>query len=154
MSKALDERIPDHQFLLRLRGKPLILFILLQDQANVDRLSAALAEHWFDRGLADLKTVAEQGKAISRYEHRLRDLDFGHAVGREAPSAVRDPAFRRVVTEIYDYSLHLARSGSGPVPSAYPGSARGHCVGRRHDSPQKGQHPQPEADPGSLGSCT
>jgi len=79
------------------------LFALLQDQANVDGLSAALAEQWFARDLVDLKTVAEQGKAISSYEHHLRDLDLTGKEVREAPAAVRDPAFRRLVTEIYDY---------------------------------------------------
>jgi putative restriction endonuclease len=78
------------------------LFALLQDESNIDALGAVLAEKWFDRGLQDLKGIAEQGSKISQYEHQLRDPDK-YQVKELVPEAVRSPAFRRVVTEIYDY---------------------------------------------------
>lgn len=79
------------------------LFELLQDSKSVDRLSDALATHWFDRGLSDLNTVVAQGKQISSYEHRLRDLEVGNLAEASPPACVRNPAFRRIVTDIYDY---------------------------------------------------
>jgi len=78
------------------------LFNLLQDQKNIDALGNTLAEKWFDRGLEELKLIAEQGKRISQYEHQLRDLDIKKN-GVRVEESVRCPAFRRVVTEIYDY---------------------------------------------------
>lgn len=79
------------------------LFQLLQDEANIDTLANALAVKWFDRGLDDLKSVAEKGKAISHYERQIRGLTLSTQGAREQPRAIRDPAFRRVVLEIYDY---------------------------------------------------
>ncbi|MBU1691657.1 MAG: HNH endonuclease [Gammaproteobacteria bacterium] len=78
------------------------LFELLQEEQNIDQLSESLATHWFGRGLQDLNSVVTQGKQISVYEHKLRCLTI-LKVAEEAPRYVRDPAFRRVVTEIYDY---------------------------------------------------
>lgn len=80
------------------------LFHLLQDSQNIDRLGASLADKWFDRGLDELKQIAEQGKRISQYEYKLREPDAELKLVKEAlPEYVRNPAFRRVVTEIYDY---------------------------------------------------
>ncbi|MDF2446510.1 MAG: hypothetical protein K0S46_1746 [Moraxellaceae bacterium] len=79
------------------------LFHLLQDEKNIDALSEALAGTWFNRGLDDLKAVAERGKQISRYERQIRGLTLSTEGVREQPRTIRDPAFRRVVTEIYDY---------------------------------------------------
>ena len=79
------------------------LFDLLQDAKAVDDLGDALAQHWFDRGLKDLNTVVAQGKQISAYEHRLREPKTVTALEPSPPDYVRSPAFRRVVTEIYDY---------------------------------------------------
>lgn len=78
------------------------LFSLLQDEANIDELGMALATRWFDRGLEDLKSIADQGRKISQYEHKIRDMALDK-VPDPQPYAVRNPAFRRVVTEIYDY---------------------------------------------------
>lgn len=86
------------------------LFQLLQDEANVDALGQALAVTWFDRGLADLKSVAEKGKAISHYERQIRGLTLSAPGVREQARAIRDPAFRRVVLELYDY--RCAATGS------------------------------------------
>lgn len=79
------------------------LFRLLQDAESIDRLSAALVEHWFDRGLQELKQVADFGRRVSRYEHDLRTLNDIGGLIRETPEVVRSPAFRRMVTQAYDY---------------------------------------------------
>jgi putative restriction endonuclease len=79
------------------------LFELLQDVRNIDQLADALATHWFNRGLQDLDSVVLQAKQISVYEHSLRDLHIERNVEESTPSYVRGPAFRRVVTEVYDY---------------------------------------------------
>lgn len=79
------------------------LFGLLQDEASIDSLGEVLSTHWFDRGLSDLTSVVEKGRAISLYEHRLRDLSVGIVKEANPPDYVRSPAFRRIVTEVYDY---------------------------------------------------
>lgn len=79
------------------------LFQLLQDEISVDALSKTLATTWFDRGLEELKSVADQGRQISHYERAIRGLTLEAAGVKEQPIYVRDPAFRRVVTDIYDY---------------------------------------------------
>lgn len=80
------------------------LFELLQDELAVDALSAVLAETWFDRGLRDLDAVVGRTRQINHYERVLRTSSGPALIAAEAaPSCVRDPAFRRVVTEIYDF---------------------------------------------------
>jgi putative restriction endonuclease len=80
------------------------LFELLQDPVAVDALSAELAQAWFGRGLQDLQAVVGRTQEISRYERRLRNPECAvPSVADSMPSYIRDPAFRRVVTEIYDY---------------------------------------------------
>lgn len=79
------------------------LFALLQSETNIEALGNALAAKWFDRGLQDLTAVVAQGKKISSYEQKLRDLQLGEKEVQDAPEFVRNPAFRRIVTEIYDY---------------------------------------------------
>lgn len=79
------------------------LFALIQDRASLDALSDTIASHRLDRGLQDLRQVAAKASEISRYEYQLRQLNMVLAKEGPAPAYVRDPAFRRVVTEIYDY---------------------------------------------------
>lgn len=80
------------------------LFELLQDEAAVDVLSSVLAETWFQRGLQDLDAVVARTREINRYEYALRTPDRSAPIAAEVPPGyVRDPAFRRVVTEIYDF---------------------------------------------------
>jgi len=79
------------------------LYDLLQDKRALDQLSAAMAAYWFDRGLSDLNQVVEQGKQISSYEYKLRNLSVGIVSESSPPDYVRRPAFRRIVTDIYDY---------------------------------------------------
>lgn len=80
------------------------LFALLQDATAVDALGAVLAETWFQRGLQDLDAVVKRSREINRYEYLLRTPERTAPLAAEgAPAYVRDPAFRRVVTEIYDF---------------------------------------------------
>jgi len=80
------------------------LFELLQDAAAVEALAAVLAETWFGRGLEDLAAVAGRATEISRYENMLRNPPATPArAAEETPDYIRDPAFRRVVTQVYDY---------------------------------------------------
>lgn len=79
------------------------LFDLLQLLGSVDALGDALARHWFKQGLSDLNAAVRAASQISRYERVLRD-DLPLTVEEPPPPrAVRDPAFRRVVLESYDY---------------------------------------------------
>lgn len=78
------------------------LFALLQQPQALDALGQTLAGHWFDRGLQELGTIAAQSEASSRYEYRLRHGEPLTAA-EPPPAWVRDPAFRRVVTEAYDW---------------------------------------------------
>lgn len=80
------------------------LFELMRDPVAVDALSAVLAEKWFGRGLQDLDAVVGRTREISSYERLLRTAtSLIPLVAEVKPAYVRDPAFRRVVTEIYDY---------------------------------------------------
>ncbi len=80
------------------------LFALLQNPAAIDVLGAVLAETWFHRGLQDLDAVVSRTREINRYESMLRALGHPAPMAAEAtPGYVRDPAFRRVVTELYDF---------------------------------------------------
>lgn len=80
------------------------LFCLLQQPENIDRLAETLAGKWFGRGLDELNKIAEIGRKISEYEYELRQPDFENRRVAEAPPAIiRNPAFRRVVIQNYDY---------------------------------------------------
>jgi len=80
------------------------LFALLQDPAAIDALTESLARHWFGRGLEDLSTEVERNAKISKYERSLRSHELDRAVRDNPPPAyIRDPAFRRVVIQAYDY---------------------------------------------------
>lgn len=78
------------------------LFGLLEDPSSVEALAETIATHWLDRGLSDLRMVAAAAAPISAYERLLRTSEprAGEPV---PPPYIRDPAFRRVVTEVYDY---------------------------------------------------
>lgn len=82
------------------------LFELLQDLASLEELGRVISVHWLDRGLEELRVVASSLSQISSYERFLRE-GAAHdvtAIASEPPAHyVRDPAFRRVITELYDY---------------------------------------------------
>lgn len=79
------------------------LYALLTDPIAADELAASLAREWFSRDFSDLGAVVARGREIGNYEKAIRNLELGRADVREVPVAVRNPAFRRVVTEVYDY---------------------------------------------------
>ena len=79
------------------------LFALLQQPEALEALGQALASHWFGRGLQELATIAAQSAASSRYEYALRHGTEPPKASEPPPAWVRDPAFRRVVTEAYDW---------------------------------------------------
>jgi putative restriction endonuclease len=79
------------------------LFELLQQPTCIEALAETVSSHWLGRGLADLRAVAAVCAPISSYERVLRGGAMPRADESTPPEYVRDPAFRRVVTEIYDY---------------------------------------------------
>ena len=79
------------------------LFCLLQQRDSLEILASTLASHWFDRGLQELTRAVNNACEVSRYEQRLRQVAPLHAAEAPPPAYVRKPAFRRMVTEIYDY---------------------------------------------------
>jgi len=79
------------------------LFQLLQREDDIECMAEALSTAWFDRGLAELRAVVARNGEVCRYEHRLRGEPALLARTPPLPAYVRDPAFRRVVTELYDY---------------------------------------------------
>ena len=79
------------------------LFELLKSDENIERLAGSLSTAWFDRGLSELRVVVARSAEVSRYEHRLRADPALLVRAPPPPAYVRDPAFRRVVTQIYDY---------------------------------------------------
>lgn len=86
------------------------LFELLQQPDALETLAETLATYWLDRGLQDLHAVAARAGEVSRYEHQLRRGAALTATETLPPAYVRDPAFRRVVIELYDY--RCAASGT------------------------------------------
>jgi len=79
------------------------LYALLGSAENIDALGQAMALRWFDRGLSDLHAAVSRCYEISVYEYKLRSAPALLAKEAVPPVYVRDPAFRRVVTQMYDY---------------------------------------------------
>lgn len=86
------------------------LFELLQDDYALDVLSETLAEQ-LQRGHTELRAMMGHLKAIgdiSRYERTLRHTEDSSVrqvrdMCAIPNQSIRDPAFRRVVTQAYDY---------------------------------------------------
>lgn len=77
---------------------------LLQDAKSIDALTSALGEHWFGRGLDELRAIVKRSSQVSSYEFKLRAWPATASANEPPPpSYVRSPAFRRVVTQAYDY---------------------------------------------------
>ena len=95
------------------------LHALLLDPHARHTLRAALIERWFQDREEALWGLVEQRRVTNEYEHALRHADDGHRITVPPDQAVRDPAFRRLVLEAYDY--RCAASGwrlvvpGGPV---------------------------------------
>lgn len=79
------------------------LFQLLQHPENVEALGVTIATHWLDRDLQELRMVAALSSESSFYERKIRSGNAPGAKEQPPPEYVRNPAFRRVVTEVYDY---------------------------------------------------
>jgi putative restriction endonuclease len=79
------------------------LFALLQDPASIEALAETIATHWLDRGLKELRVVAALSSQSSVYERKLRSGEAPGVTEHPPPEYVRSPAFRRLVTEVYDY---------------------------------------------------
>lgn len=102
------------------------LFELLKVPGAIDALGDAISRRWFDRGLEELRTVVARSSEISRYELQLRAAGGVQVREPSPPAYVRDPAFRRVVTELYDYRcaatgvrILLMPSGEAMVEAAH-----------------------------------
>jgi putative restriction endonuclease len=102
------------------------LHALLQDPEMADELTARIGQQWFGRGLQDLEAVVERSSQVSRYERALRTGTPPLLAGEPAaPIYVRSPAFRRVVTQAYDYRCAatgvriLLPSGEAMVEAAH-----------------------------------
>lgn len=100
------------------------LFSLIQDEKNIEILENSLTSYWFDRGHGDLRSIVKFSGQISSYEGHLRrgELD---KLSRKEIESIRSPAFRRVVTQIYDYRCAatglriLLPSGEAMVEAAH-----------------------------------
>jgi putative restriction endonuclease len=79
------------------------VFKLLQLPASIDALTETISSHWLDRGLQELNAVVAASRDVSRYENLLRSESGLKAQEPAPPAYVRDPAFRRVVTQVYDF---------------------------------------------------
>ena len=77
---------------------------LLKHQQCRTLLAQALVNHWFDRDQDEMGRLVGTSHQINLYERRLRSTAPAQMIGEAKPPAfVRDPAFRRVVLEAYDY---------------------------------------------------
>lgn len=79
------------------------LYQLLKDPDARNALAEAIVEYWFDRSASELRQMLELGRSINRYEESLRSLEPVKGIEEAPPQYIRDPAFRRVVLEAYDY---------------------------------------------------
>jgi len=101
------------------------LFDLLRSPTAVDALGGALALRWFDRGLDELRSMVVRCNEISAYELDIRTGTAVHANEPTPPAYIRDPAFRRVVIQVYDFRCaatgvrFMSPSGEAMVEAAH-----------------------------------
>ena len=102
------------------------LFELLRSESAIEALGDAISRRWFDRGLGELRVVVAHSSEISRYEQKLRAGAVAQSREAPPPAYIRDPAFRRVVTQLYDYRcaatgvrILLMPSGEAMVEAAH-----------------------------------
>ncbi len=80
------------------------LHVLLKQQEYRNLLTQAIVHHWFDRDQDEMGRLVGTSHQINLYEQRLRYQTPAQMIGESQPPAyVRNPAFRRVVLEAYDY---------------------------------------------------
>ena len=100
------------------------LFELIKVIRNIEILEESVTRYWFDRGHTDLRSVVKSSSQISEYERHLRQGELSKLALKQVES-VRSPAFRRVVTQIYDYRCAatgvrlLLPSGEAMVEAAH-----------------------------------
>ena len=85
------------------------LFRLIQQSKNIKILEATLSDFWFDRTNEDLHSIVEKNNRISQYENVIRQ-GASTKSSRNPSEFIRNPAFRKVIIEIYDY--RCAATGS------------------------------------------
>ncbi len=107
------------------------LFALLQNPRERRRLREALIERWFPERAAAVRRCIELESRIGAYGRRIAALPdrrdeagAGRASEEEPEEEVRDTAFRRIVTEAYDYrctacGLRLLYDGSCLVEACH-----------------------------------
>jgi putative restriction endonuclease len=85
------------------------LFQLIQKSENIKALENVLSTFWFDRTKEDFKSIVEKNSQISEYEKKIRQGACSKS--KSNPSEfIRNPAFRKVIIEVYDY--RCAATGS------------------------------------------
>jgi putative restriction endonuclease len=77
---------------------------LLKYQENRTLLAQTLVNHWFDRDQDEMDRLVGTSHQINLYERRIRSAAPTQMIGEaKLPAFIRDPAFRRVVLQAYDY---------------------------------------------------
>jgi putative restriction endonuclease len=100
------------------------LFELLKIARNIDTFEESITKYWFNRTHTDLRSIVNASSQISEYEKLLRQGGSSKLPINNLES-VRSPAFRRVVTQIYDYRCAatgvrlLLPSGEAMVEAAH-----------------------------------
>jgi len=100
------------------------LFELLKVARNIDTFEESVTRYWFNRTHTDLRSIVNASSQISDYERLLR-LGGTSKLPITNLESVRSPAFRRVVTQIYDYRCAatgvrlLLPSGEAMVQAAH-----------------------------------
>ena len=79
------------------------LYALMQDAKARSELREELVVVWFGSRRAALELVLQEEHAIDHYETSLRHGAQVGLVAAEPPEPVRSAAFRRIVSEIYDF---------------------------------------------------
>lgn len=100
------------------------LFDLLKVAENIETFEESLTRYWFNRTHTDLRSIVNTSGQISAYERLLRQGEPSKLPINDLES-IRSPAFRRVVTQIYDYRCAatgvrlLLPSGEAMVQAAH-----------------------------------
>jgi putative restriction endonuclease len=104
------------------------LFALLRSPAERRKLREVLIERWFPERAAAVRKCIELESRIGAYGRRIAALpdasDGAGKTGEDEAEEVRDTAFRRIVTEAYDYrctacGLRLLHDGSSVVEACH-----------------------------------
>ena len=100
------------------------LFELLKVARNIDTFEESVTRYWLNRTNTDLRSIVNASSQISDYERLIRQGGSSKLPISNLES-VRSPAFRRVVTQIYDYRCAatgvrlLLPSGEAMVQAAH-----------------------------------